>query len=61
MGLVETVSSQLKDAMKARDKDRVNGLRGIRAAFIEALKEDGSETLPDEKAMTILRRLAGAL
>ncbi|MCB9677198.1 MAG: GatB/YqeY domain-containing protein [Alphaproteobacteria bacterium] len=58
MGLVETVSSQLKDAMKARDKDRVNGLRGIRAAFIEALKEDGSETLPDEKAMTILRRLA---
>jgi uncharacterized protein YqeY len=58
MGLVETVSEELKTAMRARDKARVAGLRGIRAAFIEAMKEDGSETLADEAAMTILRRLA---
>jgi uncharacterized protein YqeY len=58
MGLLERVSDELKDAMKAKDKPRIAGLRGIRAAFIEALKEDGAETLPDESAHAILRRLA---
>lgn len=58
MSLVDQVSSDLKTAMRARDKVRVAGLRGIRAAFIEAMKADGSETLSEEAAMTILRRLA---
>lgn len=58
MSLVERVSEELKEAMKARDKARINGLRGIRAAFIEALKEDGSETIPDARCEEILRKLA---
>jgi uncharacterized protein YqeY len=58
MSLVDQVSEELKTAMRARDKVRVAGLRGIRAAFIEALKADGSDTLADEDAVTILRRLA---
>ncbi len=58
MSLVEQVSAELKTAMKARDKVRVAGLRGIRAAFIEALKADGSDSLADDDALTILRRLA---
>ena len=58
MSLVDQVSAELKTAMRARDKVRIAGLRGIRAAFIEALKADGSETLADEAALTILRRLA---
>lgn len=58
MSIFDQVSEQLKDAMRAKDKDRLNGLRGIRAAFIEAVKVDGSTTLPDEKAIEILRRLA---
>ena len=57
MSLVERVSEELKDAMRARDKVRTNALRGIRAAFIEALKEDGSETIPDARCEDILRRL----
>jgi uncharacterized protein YqeY len=59
MALVEQVSEQLKDAMRARDKVRVQALRGIRAAFLEALKSgqyDGE--LPDEDAIGLLRRLA---
>ena len=48
----------MKEAMKARDKARLTALRGIRAAFIEAVKKDNSETLSDEDCLTILRRLA---
>jgi len=58
MSLVETVSAELKTAMRARDKSRVAALRGIRAAFIEAMKKDGSDTLSDEVVQPILRRLA---
>lgn len=58
MSLLERVSDDLKDAMRARDKARTTGLRGIRAAFIEALKEDGAESLPDARAEEILRKLA---
>jgi uncharacterized protein len=56
--IFDTVSEQLKEAMKAQDKVRVAGLRGIRAAFIEAMKVDNSTVVPDDKAEEILRRLA---
>ncbi|MEQ1507428.1 MAG: GatB/YqeY domain-containing protein [Myxococcota bacterium] len=56
--IFDQVSEQLKDAMRSKDKDRLNGLRGIRAAFIEALKLDGSTTLSDDAALDVLRRLA---
>ena len=58
MAIIDDVSSQMKDAMRARDKGRLTALRGIRAAFIEALKADGSTTLADEQAHKVLRRLA---
>jgi len=58
MGIVEQVSDDLKAAMRSRDKPRVSALRGIRAAFLEAMKADGSPSLPDTAAVAILRRLA---
>lgn len=58
MGLYDTVNDQLKDAMRAQDKDRVRALRGIRAAFLEAVKADNRTTLPDDECLTLLRRLA---
>lgn len=59
MGIFEDVSEQMKAAMRAKDKERLAGLRGIRAAFIEAIKEEGAgDTLDDDAAVTILRRLA---
>lgn len=58
MGIYDQVSDALKDAMKAKDKERTTALRNIRAAFISALKEDNSETLSDEVAINHLRRLA---
>lgn len=58
MSIEQQVTEEMKVAMRAKDKARLTALKGIRAAFIEALKEDGSESLADDKATPILRRLA---
>ncbi|MEQ1570773.1 MAG: GatB/YqeY domain-containing protein [Myxococcota bacterium] len=58
MAILDRVSEALKDAMRNKDKTRIDGLRAIRAAFIEALKVDGSTELADDKSLEILRRLA---
>jgi uncharacterized protein YqeY len=57
MAIIDDVTQQMKEAMRAKDKVRLGTLRSIRAAFIEALKADGSETLPDDKSIAIIRRL----
>jgi len=58
MAILDETTAQLKDAMRAKDAPRLAALRGMRAAFLNELKKDGSETLPDEAAVTILRKLA---
>ena len=58
MGLVETVTAQMKDAMKAKDAARLGALRNIRAAFLTEMKKDGSETLDDAVSINVLRKLA---
>jgi hypothetical protein len=58
MGLVETATAQMKDAMKAKDAARLAALRNIRAAFLTEMKKDGSETLDDAVAIAVLRKLA---
>ena len=58
MSIVEDVSNQMKIAMKARDSGRLKALRGIRAGFITAMKEDGSDSLSDEACLEVMRRLS---
>ena len=58
MSIFEDVSAQMKAAMKARDSARLKALRGIRAGFITAMKEDGSDQLSDEACLDVLRRLS---
>ncbi len=57
MGLVEDVSAAMTKAMKAKESLRVTALRNVRAAFLTEMKKDGSETLPDEVCIAVLRRL----
>lgn len=57
MSIVEDVSKQMKDAMKAKEKLRLGALRSMRALMLNEMKKDNSETLPDEVAITLLRRL----
>ena len=58
MSITERLSNELNTAMKARDRVRATTLRGIRAAFIEEMKKDGSDSVSDDQAIAILRRLA---
>jgi uncharacterized protein YqeY len=58
MSIFDQVTQHLQQSMRDRDKDRTTALRNVRAAFIEAVKLDGSATLPDAHALEILKRLA---
>lgn len=57
MSIFADVNAHIKEAMKARDKDRLRALRSARAAFIEATKTDGSDHISDDQASAILKRL----
>ena len=58
MGIEQSVTTRLSEAMKARDSDRVTALRAIRAAFLVEMKKDNAQTLSDEVCTEVLRRLA---
>lgn len=57
MSIFEEVTRQMAAAMRAKQKERLNALRSIRASFQLATKEDGSDSLPDERCVALLRRL----
>ncbi len=59
MALFETVSNDIKEAMKARDKVRLETLRNIKKVFLEAKTAPGAnDTLADADALKILAKLA---
>ena len=59
MDLFETISNDIKVAMKARDKVRLETLRNIKKVFLEAKTAPGAnDTLSDADAMKILQKLA---
>lgn len=59
MALFDQISTDIKDAMKARDKVRLETLRNIKKVFIEAKTAPGAnDTLEDAAAMKILQKLA---
>ena len=57
MGLVERVNDEMKDALKAKQAERLAALRNIRAAFLYEMKKDGAATLAEEPAIAVLRKL----
>lgn len=57
MAIVDEVSRQMKEALRAKDGPRLAALRGIRAALVNEMKRDGSETLADDACLPVLRRL----
>lgn len=59
MNLFDQISSDIKTAMLARDKVRLETLRGIKKEFLEAKTAKGSDgELTDDHAMTILVKMA---
>lgn len=59
MTLFDKISEDIKAAMKARDKVRLETLRNIKKVFLEAKTAPGAnDTLDDADAMKILQKLA---
>lgn len=59
MDLFEKVSEDIKTAMKARDKVRLETLRNIKKVFLEAKTAPGANnTLTDDAALKIIQKLA---
>lgn len=59
MSLFDQVSEDIKNAMRAKDKVRLEALRGIKKEFLEAKTAPGSNgELSDEAAMKVLVRMA---
>lgn len=58
MNLFDTISADIQAAMKARDKVRLEALRGVKKEFIEAKTAPGAGgELTDDAAMKILVRM----
>lgn len=57
--LFDQISEDIKAAMKARDKVRLEALRNVKKVFLEAKTAPGAgDTLEDDAAMKILQKLA---
>lgn len=58
MNLFDTVSEEIKNAMKAKDKVALETLRNIKKYFIEAKTAPGAnDELTDENAVKIIQKL----
>jgi uncharacterized protein YqeY len=58
MSLFETINSEIKNAMLARQKDRLEPLRAIKAAFLNARAEHGADyVLTEEEELKIIQKL----
>lgn len=59
MDLFERISEDIKAAMKARDKVRLDTLRNVKKVFLEAKTAPGAnDTLADADALKIVQKLA---
>jgi len=58
MDLELQINQDIKDAMRAQDKEKLDSLRAVKAAILlEKTKEGGSGTLSEETQMQLLNRL----
>jgi uncharacterized protein len=57
MSLFEKISEDLKAAMLARQKDRLESLRAIKTAFLLAKTESGSHDLSNDQELKIIQKL----
>ena len=57
MAIVDDVTSQMKEAMRAKDTLRLATLRSMRSAFLNEMKKDGSDSVSDAVCETLLRKL----
>ena len=56
--LADTISAGIKDAMRAKDRERLSALRDIKSKILlEATKEGAGDTVDDATTLAILSKL----
>lgn len=58
MAIFDDINTGIKEAMKARDKVRLEALRGIKKVMLEVITSGGSKELSDADAIKIISKLA---
>lgn len=58
MTLLEQVNGDIKAAMKAKDKEKLQALRAIKTAFTLEMTKTGSTEIADADALKIVQKLA---
>lgn len=58
MNLIEQVNEGIKNAMKAKETDRLRALRGIKSAFLLLQTSEGVTEVTDEMCIKALQKLA---
>ena len=59
MNLFDQISSDIMNAMKAREKEKLEALRGIKKVMLEARSaEGGTGELSDQESLKIIQKLA---
>lgn len=59
MSIFEKINNDIKEAMKARDRDKLEALRNIKKEMIEARSAKGAGTeISDEESLKIIAKLA---
>jgi uncharacterized protein YqeY len=57
MSIFDKINEDIKAAMKAREKEKLEALRAVKAAFIIAKTETGATEIPAEKEIQIVQKL----
>lgn len=57
MSLTEKINGDIKEAMKAREKEKLAALRAIKSALLLEASKDGSGEVSEEAEMKILQKL----
>ena len=57
MSLQNTINEDIKNAMIAKDKDKLAALRAVKSAFIIEMAKDGSDAIDDDVAEKIIAKL----
>ena len=58
MTLLEQINSDIKAAMKAKDKEKLQALRAVKTAFTLEMTKTGSTEIADADALKIVQKLA---
>ena len=57
MSIFNQINDDIKQAMRAKEKEKLEALRAVKSAFLLAKTETGTDEIPEEKEIQIIQKL----